>query len=272
MNTDQRNDLADKPRHQLFFAPPCSLRRCAMPRGLLCLRFGGADGLLCGEPPAVDPAIQVLFQFPQCGLVRLLRSAGAIVVEPDRQLLKGHANLVRLADAEVASHQIQLSGRQHLLHPLHQQRPAHEAIIGNGGIAAAADGEHSIPQLPRAAQRLVFLQQCLGRLGGYLQLFAYRLGQFRFRCILRLGAKVHHSAELAAAAGWNGQRKGVSRGIVGQRRFYRGCRIGQQLCSVDGVKAPRRVQQCQRCLLLQVLRLTPRRVHPRQVGEVTLVL
>ena len=85
VDTDQRNDLADKPRHQLFFAPPCSLRRCAMPRGLLRLRFGGADGLLSGEPPAIGPAIQVLFQFPQCGLVRLLRSAGAIVVEPDRQ-------------------------------------------------------------------------------------------------------------------------------------------------------------------------------------------
>ena len=60
-----------------------------MPRVLFRFRFGGADGLLCGEPPAVGPAIQVLFQFPQCGLVRLLRSAGAIVVEPDRQLLKG---------------------------------------------------------------------------------------------------------------------------------------------------------------------------------------
>ena len=75
MNTDQRNDLADKPRHQLFFAPPCSLRRCAMPRGLLRLRFGGADDFLRGEPPAVGPAIQVPFQFPQRGLVCLLRSA-----------------------------------------------------------------------------------------------------------------------------------------------------------------------------------------------------
>ena len=101
-----------------------------MPRVLFRFRFGGADGLLCGEPPAVGPAIQVLFQFPQRGLVRLLRSAGAIVVEPDRQLLKGQANLVRLTDAKVASHQIQLSGRQHLLHPLHQQRPTHHAVIG----------------------------------------------------------------------------------------------------------------------------------------------
>lgn len=144
MNTDQRNDLADKPRHQLFFAPPCSLRRCAMPRGLFRLRFGGADGLLRGEPPAVSPAVQVLFQLPQRGLVCLLRSAGAVVVEIDRQLLKGHANLVRLTDAQITPHQIQLPGRQHLLHPLHQQRPAHEAVIGNGRIAAAADGEHIV--------------------------------------------------------------------------------------------------------------------------------
>ena len=41
---------------------------------------------------------------------------------------------------------------------------------------------------------------------------------------------------------------------------------------MDGIKAPRRVQQCQRRLLLQVLHLTPRRVRPHQVGEVTLVL
>ena len=64
-----------------------------LPRVLLRLRFGGADGLLRGEPPAVDPAVQVLFQLPQRGLERLLRSAEAVVVEVDRQLLKGHASL-----------------------------------------------------------------------------------------------------------------------------------------------------------------------------------
>ena len=110
-----------------------------MPRVLLRLRFGGADGFLRGEPPAVSSAVQVLFQLPQRGLVRLLRAAGAVVVESNGQLLKGHANLVRLADPVVASHQIQLSGRQHLLHPLHQQRPAHQAVIGNSRITAAAD-------------------------------------------------------------------------------------------------------------------------------------
>ena len=46
--------------------------------------------------------------------------------------------------AKVAPHQIQLSGRQHLLHPLHQQRSAHEAVIGHGGIAAAVDREHIV--------------------------------------------------------------------------------------------------------------------------------
>ena len=61
-------------------------------------------------------------------------------------------------------------------------------------------------------------------------------------------------------------------GVVGQRRFYRGCRIGQQLCSVGGIKAPCRVQQRQRRLLLQILHLTPRCVRPRQFGEVALVL
>ena len=49
-----------------------------MPR--ISLRLGGADGFLSGEPPTIGPAVQVLFQFPQRGLVRLLRSAGAIVV------------------------------------------------------------------------------------------------------------------------------------------------------------------------------------------------
>ena len=74
-----------------------------MPRVLLRLRFGGADGFLRGEPLAVGAAVQVLFQFPQRGLVRLLRSAGAVVVEIDRQLLKGHANLARLADIRCIS-------------------------------------------------------------------------------------------------------------------------------------------------------------------------
>ena len=50
-----------------------------MPRLLLRLRFGGADGFLRGEPPPIGTAVQVLFQFPQRGLVRLLRSAGAVV-------------------------------------------------------------------------------------------------------------------------------------------------------------------------------------------------
>lgn len=152
-----------------------------MPRIPLRLRLGGADGFLRGEPPAVGTAVQVLFQLPQRGLVRLLRSAGAIVVEPDRQLLKGHANLVRLTDAEVASHQIQFSRRQHLLHPLEQKCPTHEAVIGNGGIAAATDGEHSIPQLPRAAQRLLFFYQCPSNLGRYIQSSAHHLDQLSVR-------------------------------------------------------------------------------------------
>ena len=243
-----------------------------MPRGLFRLRFGGADGLLSGEPPAIGPTVQVLFQLPQRGLVCLLRSAGAVVVEVDRQLLKGHANLVRLTDAEVASHQIQLSGRQHLLHPLEQKCMTHKAVIGHGGIAAAADGEHSIPQLPHAKQRPVFFYQCPSYLGRYIQFSAHHLDQLSIRLVSSLGAEVCHPAQLIVPADGNGQRGRIPRGIVGQCRFYRGCRIGQQLCSIGGIKAPCRVQQRQRRLLLQVLQLTPRRVRPRQVGEVTLVL
>ena len=175
-----------------------------LPRVLLRLRFGYADGFLRGEPPAVGAAVQVPFQLPQRGLVRLLRSAGGVVVEPDRQLQKSHANLVRLADAEVAPHQIQLSGRQHLLHPLHQQRSAHEAVMGHGGITAAADVEHIVTELPDAKQRPEFLQQCLGCLGGILQLFAKRLGQFRLRGILCLRAEVCHPAQLIVPADGNG--------------------------------------------------------------------
>ena len=42
----------------------------------------------------------------------------------------------------------------------------------------------------------------------------------------------------------NGQRGRILRGIIGQRRFHHGRRIGQQLRSVGGIKAPCRVQQC----------------------------
>ena len=68
INMDQRNDFAQKALRQILILPPCSLRRCVIPRVLLRLRFGGADGLLSGEPPAVSPAIQVLFQFPRAAL------------------------------------------------------------------------------------------------------------------------------------------------------------------------------------------------------------
>ena len=57
-------------------------------RGLLRLRFGCADGLLRGEPPAIGPTVQVLFQLLQRSLVRLLRTTGSVVVEIDRQFLK----------------------------------------------------------------------------------------------------------------------------------------------------------------------------------------
>ena len=99
--------------------------------------------------------VQVLFQLPQRGLVRLLRTTGSVVVEIDRQFLKGHANLVRLANAVVTAHQIQLSGRQHLLHPLHQQHPTHEAVIGNGGVAAAGKPRRPVAALGSMKSRLL---------------------------------------------------------------------------------------------------------------------
>ena len=44
-----------------------------------------------------------LLQFAQRGLIRFLRAAGTVVVEPDSQFLKGHPLIVRLADAVVTA-------------------------------------------------------------------------------------------------------------------------------------------------------------------------
>ena len=85
--------------------------------------------------------------------------SGAVVVEIDRQLLKGHADLVRLADAEVASHQIQFSGRQYFLHQLTQERPPHISVIRPCRVYAAADGSCLIIQSLRGEQRMLLHQQ-----------------------------------------------------------------------------------------------------------------
>ncbi len=66
MDTDQRNDLADKPLHQCLFVQPCGLRSCVMPRISLRLRFGGADRFLRGEPPAVGAAVSSSASDPSC--------------------------------------------------------------------------------------------------------------------------------------------------------------------------------------------------------------
>ena len=52
--------------------------------------------------------MEVSFQFSDGTFVGLLRPAGSIVVQPDGQLLKGHALLLRLADPQMTAHQIQL--------------------------------------------------------------------------------------------------------------------------------------------------------------------
>jgi hypothetical protein len=64
----------------------------------------------CVEPPTVGSAVQVLFQLPKRSLVCFFRSAGIVVIEPDRQLLKSHPLTIRLADAKVTANQIQFSG------------------------------------------------------------------------------------------------------------------------------------------------------------------
>ena len=43
INMDQRNDFTQKVLRQILILPPCSLRRCVVPRVLLRLRFGGTD-------------------------------------------------------------------------------------------------------------------------------------------------------------------------------------------------------------------------------------
>ena len=147
--------LTAKSIRQFLLIHPCPLRCYVLPGIRFGFRLGLADRFLCSKLLSICAGIETLFQFPQRGLVCLLRSAGAVVIEIDRQLLKGHANLVRPADPVVASHQIQLFGRQHLIHPLHQQHPTHEAVIGNGGIAAAGKPRRPVAALGSMKSRLL---------------------------------------------------------------------------------------------------------------------
>ena len=77
-------------------------------RLLPCFPLSLLKSLLDVQPPTVGSAVEVLFYFPDGVLVCLLRSAGAVVVQPDGQLLERHALLLRLADPQMTAHQVQL--------------------------------------------------------------------------------------------------------------------------------------------------------------------
>ena len=170
MDVDQRNDFTEKPLRQFFFVQPGGLRRYIVTGISLCIRSGFANGFLDGEPPTVSAAVQLLSQFPDGALIRLFRTAGTVVVEPDGQLLKGHALLVWLANSKITVYQIQFSGRQHLLHALEEQRSAHEAVVGPGGVTTTPKVKDTLAQRLNLKHGTVFLQQTLGYFGGDRQL------------------------------------------------------------------------------------------------------
>ena len=169
-STLSRNDFTEKPLRQFFFVQPGGLRRHIVTGISLCIRSGLANSFLDGEPLTVSAAVQLLSQFPDGSLIRLLRSAGAVVVELDSQFLKGHALLVRLANSQITAHQIQLSGLEYLLHALEEQRPAHEAVIGFGWVAAIPQVKDALAQTLDLKHGTVFFQQTPGDFGGDRQL------------------------------------------------------------------------------------------------------
>ena len=106
MDMAQRNNFADKPLRLFLFVQPGGLRRHIVTRISLCFRSGLVNGFLDGEPLTVSSAFQLFSQFPDGSLIRFLRPAGAVIVEPDGQFLKSHALLVGLADPQITAHQI----------------------------------------------------------------------------------------------------------------------------------------------------------------------
>ena len=119
------------------------------------------NGFLDGDPPTVSAAVQLLSQFPDGALIRLLRTAGTAVVQPDGRFLKGHALLVRPADPQVTAHQMQLSGTQRL-HALEKQRPARETVVGPGWDAATPQVKDALAQRLDLKHGAVFFRQTLG--------------------------------------------------------------------------------------------------------------
>ena len=90
------------------------------------------------------------------------------------------------------------------------------------------------------------------------------------------GIKESHLAQLAVTVQWERQREGTLGGAVPHSRLNGGGRIGQQLGPHGWVKPPRRVQQSQRTLLLEVVHQKVLRkllaVAYGQHGQISLVL
>ncbi len=148
MKTGQRNDLTDKLLRQILLINPCSLWRHIVAMVSLRFRSGLVNGFLHGEPLTIGTGVEFLLQFAQRTFVRFLRTTGTVVVEPDRQFLKGHPFLVRLTDTEIVPHQIQLSWFQNFLHQLEQEYLSHVPVIGFGRVSSIANGKYIIAQLP----------------------------------------------------------------------------------------------------------------------------
>ena len=277
MDVDQRNNFTEKPLRQFLFVQPGGLRRHIVAGISFCLRSGLENGFLDGEPLAVSAAVQLLSQFPNGSLICFLRTAGAVVVEPDSQFLKGHALLVGLANSQITTHQIQLSGAQHLPHALEEQRPAHEAVVGPGGVTTTTKVKDTLTQRLDLKHSTVFFQQTLGYFGGDFQLLLNDSQQIFFGILLLVyGIEKCHLAQLAVTVQRERQRERTMGGAVPHGCLNGGGRIGQQLCSIGGIKPCRCIQQCQRPLLLEVVHQKILRkllaVACGQHGQISLVL
>ena len=147
-------------------------------------------------PLAVCTAAQMLPQFSDGTLVCLLRTAGAVIVQPDRQFLKGHALFIGLADPQITVHQIQLSGLEHFLHALEKQRPAHETVIGPGRITVKTNVKDTITQGLNLEHSAVFLQQTLGHFDGNFQLLLNGGQKICVGVLLVCGIEESHLAQL----------------------------------------------------------------------------
>ena len=75
-----------------------------------------------------------------------------------------------MANSQITAHQIHLSGAQHFLHTLEEQRSAHEAVVGPDRVAAIPQVKDTLAQRLDLKHGAVFLQQMLGYFGRDRQL------------------------------------------------------------------------------------------------------